>query len=356
MKSIHPTRPAEELISTPSEIFTTLLRALQRARKSIDMEFYIFEADHIGIAIANILCRKARQGVEVRLLVDGYGSRNLPLRLRRRMTTSGVELRFMRTFWHSRNHRKMVIIDKSSAFVGSINIADRYISGNRLGVWHDAVLHLSGNIVKSLCALFEHDFNKELCEPNMELCSNKTPMLYWSECGGGGGMARLLKDVVEYAEREIIIVTPYFVPPRYALDMFRRTMERSVKVRIITSPRCNIAILDDVIRDSIGRAKALGIDVLVTHNDFIHAKMALADSRRLVIGSANLDSRSLNHNREMMLSTTNRRVCQDARRFIARLQNIATTPLEEDMRSHMPKFITRAISGLMTLFICFCYI
>ena len=347
MKRKTPTPLKERLLTTPTEIFTTLIQELQHAQKSIDMEFYIFEGDRIGTTIANILCRKARQGIYIRLLVDGYGSRKLPRKLRQRMIASGIEFRYSRLLGHCRNHRKMVIIDKASALVGGINIADRYISGNDLGVWHDAALLLTGDIIRGLTALFEHDFAPT---PHRLLLISQTttsPILYWSESGGGECMTRLLKDIVESAEKEITITTPYFMPPRTLLNIFSAAINRGVKIRVIIPERCDILLLDDVIRHSINEARVLGVEVLVVRGSFIHAKLALVDSHRVVIGSANLDSRSLSLNRELMISTTNHAICQTAKLFVNMLQQIATPPREDEKKCYLPRIFIRSIMPLM---------
>lgn len=347
MKTKHPTPLKERLLTTPVEIFTTLIGELQHARKSIDMEFYIFEGDRIGTTITNILCRKARQGLHIRLLVDGYGSRNLPRRLRQQMRASGIEFRYSRRLGHCRNHRKMIIIDRNSALVGGINIADRYISGNNLGVWHDAALHLTGEIVKGLSALFEYDFAQEPQSAVDISQATTTPALYWSESGGGECMARLLKDIVESAEREITFTTPYFMPPRTLLNIFSVAIRRGVRIRVIIPERCDILLLDDVIRHSINEARALGVEILVIRGSFIHAKMAVVDSRRVVIGSANLDSRSLSLNRELMISTSNRSICHAARLFVDRLLQMTTPPREDERKCYLPRIFIRSIMPLM---------
>ena len=210
-----------ELLTSPSSIFSALIADLQHARESIDMEYYIFANDRTGNLFADILRRKARQGVRVRLLVDVYGSRNLPRGVRRMMIANGIEFRHSPILGHCRNHRKMIIIDNTTALVGGINIADRYISGNSLGVWHDAALLLTGGtIIKGLSSLFEHDYTPKSHSTMDISLSTSTPMLYWSECGGGGCMTRLLKDIADGAEREILFTTPYFMPPRRLLNIF----------------------------------------------------------------------------------------------------------------------------------------
>ena len=338
----------EQLLTTPQEIFTTLIKELQRARVSIDMEFYIFLGDRIGNTIATILCRKARQGVRIRLAIDGYGSRSMPRKMRQRLTNEGIQLRVIHTFSHSRNHRKMVIIDQRTAFVGGINIADRYVVGNNLGTWYDTVLRIEGGGVMALSRLFDYDFapRTERTPPTPD-ASAHSPMLYWSESGGGGAMLRLLYDVIDGAERDITLTTPYFMPPRDVLRHLAQAIERGVVVRVIIPRRCDIWLIDDVMRHSIREARSIGIEVFVLDNAFIHAKLALVDGRRVVVGSANLDAHSLTVNRELMLSSYNRTTCATAEQFLTHLQHIATPARDDEIKCHLPRFISSAIKPLM---------
>ena len=100
----------EELLITPASIFSRLIRDVQHARRSIDVEFYIFELDNVGRSFAMLLARKARQGLAVRLLLDGFGSRMISSSLCRELRESGVELSISSKFANSRNHRKMCLI------------------------------------------------------------------------------------------------------------------------------------------------------------------------------------------------------------------------------------------------------
>ena len=348
MRNRADSKHSEKLLTSPQEIFTTLIKELQRARVSIDMEFYIFLGDRIGNTIATILRRKARQGVDVRLVVDGYGSRKMPRSLRRALLSDGIQLRVVHTFSHCRNHRKMVIIDRHIALVGGINIADRYVVGNELGIWYDAVLHITGATVTELHRLFEYDFTPPRKRTTLtpEGPAHRT-MLYWSEMGGGGAMTRLFYDVIDGAEREIILTTPYFMPPRGVLRHLEEAVERGVRIRIILPHRCDIWLIDDVMRHCIGEAQSIGIEVLILDNAFIHAKLALVDSHRVVIGSANLDAHSLNVNRELMLSSYNRTTCTTAQRFLEELQSMSTPARSHKIECHLPRFITKAIKPLM---------
>lgn len=348
MRNRADSKHSEELLTSPKEIFTSLIKELQRARTSIDMEFYIFLGDRIGNTIATILRRKARQGVRVRLVVDGYGSRKMPRKLKQSLIANGIQLRVIHTYSHCRNHRKMVIIDQRIALVGGINIADRYVVGNELGVWYDAVLRITGASLAELNRLFEYDFAPHSKHTTLAPESSAhRPMLYWSESGGGGAMMRLLYDVIEGAEREITLTTPYFMPPRGVLQHLARAVERGVRVRVIIPRRCDIWLIDDVMRHSIREAESVGVEVLILDNAFIHAKLALVDTRRVVVGSANLDAHSLGVNRELMLSSYNRTTCATAKQFLLQLQRMTTPARNHEIKCHLPRFITRAIKPLM---------
>ncbi|MBO7283301.1 MAG: phosphatidylserine/phosphatidylglycerophosphate/cardiolipin synthase family protein [Alistipes sp.] len=348
MRNRADSKHSEELLTSPQDIFTTLIKALQRAKESIDMEFYIFLGDRIGNTIATLLSRKARQGLRIRLVIDGYGSRKMPRKLRRSLIANGIQLRVIHTFSHCRNHRKMVIIDQRIALVGGINIADRYVVGNELGVWYDAVLRITGTGIAELSRLFEYDFTPRTKHSALTLTTSAhSPMLYWSESGGGGAMLRLLYDVIDGAEREITITTPYFMPPRGVLQRLREAVERGVRIRIILPRRCDIWLIDDIMRHSILEAQDIGVEILILDNAFIHAKLALVDSRRVVVGSANLDAHSLDVNRELMLSSFNRTTCTSAKQFLLQLQSMTTPARNHEIKCRLPRFITRAIKPLM---------
>ena len=160
-------------------------------------------------------------------------------------------------------------------------------------------------------------------------------------------MLRLLYDIIDGAEQEIILTTPYFMPPRGVLDHLARATQRGVRISIIIPRRCDIWLIDDVMRHSIREAREIGIEVYILDNAFIHAKLALVDSCRVVVGSANLDAHSLSVNRELMLSSCNRTVCSSAKQFLQQLQRMTTPARANELKCHLPRFITKALKPLM---------
>ena len=341
-------RADEQLLTKPATIFGNLIADVQHARRSVDAEFYIFASDRTGRAFAELLGRKSRQGVHVRLLVDGFGSRGLASSIRRKLRDDGVELCLFSGAGNCRNHRKMAIIDGTVAYVGGVNIADRYTVGNRLGLWHDAELRFEGHDTAMLSQIFEYDYAMANGRrASIDVVDDGRMGVYWTECGGGGAMERLFTDVVRGAERELIITTPYFIPTPRSFSLMHEAVMRGVEVRVIVPEYSDVWAIDDVMHHHIAQAMSVGIDVAVCRHSFLHAKMAIVDRRRVVVGSANLDARSFNVNREIMVSTYHRGVCADAVLFVDRLMRLSTPPTSRELRCRLPNFVVRMLEPLL---------
>lgn len=340
---------AQQLLTSPSTIFSSLIADMQHARETIDMEYYIVANDRTGRLFVDILSRKARQGLRVRLIIDGYGSRSLSSKLRKALQHSGVELLCHSLMRHSRYHRKMAIIDGRIAHIGGINIADRYAVGNALGKWYDVQLRLVGDGVSTLQRLFDYDaFVCEGIDCEVPMSYHHAGMrVVWSESRGGRAMAELLCETLEEAQTSLIFATPYFMPPARVMDMLSRAVERGVRVTLLVPERCDVWLLDHVMRRHIAQAVECGIDVRICRRAFLHAKLAIVDQTKVVVGSANLDARSLYHNRELMAVTTNRGVRESAERFIEEMLAISTEPTPHDKRSFIPAFLCRCFESLL---------
>ena len=342
-------RHTETLLTTPSLIFSSLIADMQRARETIEMEYYIFASDRTGALFADILRRKSRQGLRVRLIVDGYGSLSMSRAQRKALQRDGVELHTHALWCHSRYHRKMAIIDSRIAHIGGINIADRYVVGNTLGRWHDVQLRITGSAVRRLSQLFDYDYMvSEGVECEVPSAYSRDGMrIVWSEARGGYAMQELFSEMVASAKRSIVITTPYFMPPRLLLGRLAEAIERGVGVTILLSQRCDVWLLDNVIRSRVAEATRRGIDVRICREGFVHSKLMVVDGERIVVGSANLDARSMYHNREIMVVAEGREVVASAESYIESLLKVATPPTERDRRGYIPELLTRCFEGLL---------
>ena len=338
-----------ELLTTPSSIFSSLIADLQHAHDTIDMEYYIFANDRTGNLFVDLLCRKARQGLRVRLIVDGYGSLAMGRSMQRTLLKGGVELTRRSLMCRGRNHRKMAIIDGRIAHVGGVNIADRYVVGNALGVWHDAQLRMTGGAVVALSRLFDYDHMASegiVCEVPQPYIS-AVQQVVWSECRDGRAMSELLRSIVSSAQKRLVFVTPYFMPPQRVINQFVEAVSRGVDVTIIIPERCDVWVLDHIIRQHISQAVSHGINIRICRHAFVHAKLAVVDDRSVVVGSANLDARSINLNREVMVVTRERSVVDAAHSFVSRLLRLSYAPEEQDRRSLIPAFVCQWFEGVL---------
>ena len=157
-----------KLLLNGEEKFPELIKCLQSAKHHIHMEYYIFEQDEIGTAIIELLITKAKEGVQVRFIYDDFGSPSIKKKIEKRMRDAGIEIYpFSKVHFYLlanrinyRNHRKIVVIDGQTGFVGGINVSDKYINNkNRQFYWRDTHLRIDGPGVYYLQYLFITDWN-----------------------------------------------------------------------------------------------------------------------------------------------------------------------------------------------------
>lgn len=318
-------RNTVELLHNGNNAFTALIAALQRARQSIHLEYYIFCDDRIGRTIADILIRKARAGVTVRLIYDAFGSRGMSRTLLRRMDEAGIAVRSfepLRFPWFTprstrRNHRKIVVTDGKVAFVGGINIAKYYLDGDCSGKWRDEHLRIEGDAVADLQRLFLADWayvSGERIEPLRQIARHRIlrrlPLqVAWA---GEGPTRRTLSEAfataIASARRRIRLCTPYFLPPAPLFEALRMAARGGVRVEAMI-PACSDSRMADRIAESyVGDLLDAGIALYCYEGGFLHAKVLLIDDTLASVGTANLDYRSLNDNWEVTLFIRDRSV------------------------------------------------
>ena len=239
-----------ELLHNGNNAFTALIASLQRAVRSIHMEYYIIRDDRIGRTIAEILIRKARAGLEVRVIYDAVGSWRLSRTMLRRMHEAGVETAAfepVRFPWFTtrvtrRNHRKIVVTDGKVAYLGGINIAKYYLDGDYMGKWRDEHLRIEGDAVKDLQRLFIADWAR-VTDECLDLRRYVAPhgirqrlpiQLAWSEEGPSRlTIAEAFAAAVVRARQRVRICSPYFLPPTLILDALRLAARGGIRVEVL---------------------------------------------------------------------------------------------------------------------------
>ena len=303
-----------EIFTEGKEMFARLIDDLTNAKKYIDLQFYIFEDDNIGKEISHILIEKAKQGVEVRVIYDHVGCFKVSKRFYREMAEAGIEVHpfFKVTFpefatrinW--RNHRKIVVIDGETGYIGGMNIADRYIStpGN---TWRDTHLRLKGKCIFGLAYSFGSDWAFMGLPPFNEEISNYAPaigdeagiqIMTSGPFGQWHNIALMFLKAIGNAKKLIYIETPYFLPTESLLKALQTAALSKVDVRIIIPRKPDSIMLRLASGSYIGQCLKSGIKIYFYEPGMLHAKSIIIDDEISTTGSTNFDFRSMEYNFE----------------------------------------------------------
>ncbi len=313
-------RPTQEnrvaLLNDASEMYAALIAALHRARRTIDLEYYIFDDDRIGRTISELLIRRARSGVRVRVIYDLLGSWMPAWGMLRKLRKAGVEVRYFRPLkgfrilnWiNIRNHRKIAIVDGRVAFLGGINIARRYLDGTELGHWRDEHLKIEGGAAADLQELFCRDWRtvggKESGRKQKQAASHhpegQRTLIAWSEEGVSRQVVeQSLVELIRGARHEILLSTPYYIPTPPLRSALSEALRRGVRVELMIPARADLRIATWATESYYRELLALGGRIFRYKTGFLHTKMVLIDRKLSSIGTANLDYRSLRTNWEV---------------------------------------------------------
>jgi cardiolipin synthase len=304
--------------------YDAMLAAIDAAKHHIHLLTFIFQYDEIGREYLDRLCRKARQGVKVRLLYDAMGSRRLSQkRLRDLVAAGGQAYPFMpvnvwrrRMQVNLRNHRKILVVDGQVGFVGGLNVGDEYLGlVPRFGFWRDTHLRLQGPAVGDLQRVFAEDWNfasgQQFTEPN-DLQADK---LYFQPQPGNGtypvqiiesGPDRDVKGIREVyfaailkARKRIWIASPYFVPDNGLSDAIRLAGRLGLDVRFLGQNHPDKWLAQFAARYYWSQVLPAGVNVYQYTKGMLHSKVVLVDGIFASVGTANLDNRSLHLNFEV---------------------------------------------------------
>lgn len=307
-----------EILHNGKNTFRSIIEALEKATQSIHMEYYIIEADNLGGEIADVLCRKAEQGIEVRLLYDDVGSWSLPRSYLKKLTKSGVQLaKFMPVVFpwltskaNYRNHRKIIVVDGKVGFTGGLNIADRYIHGTKLGVWRDTHMRLEGSAVSMLQMTFITDWyfaSKTLLENRGKYFpkpdkNNDNIAVQIAISGPDSHYAAIMQAffaAITSAKHHIYISTPYFLPGEALLTALKVASMSGVEVRIMLPMHSDTVLVHWASRSYFTELLEANISVYLYKKGFNHSKIMTIDSSLCSVGSANMDERSFVDNFEV---------------------------------------------------------
>lgn len=322
------------------EKFNSLMRDLENARHTIYLQYYIFQDDVTGSAVAEILKRKAREGVVVKVIYDHVGSFSSSRRFFRDMKNAGVDTHpfFRVTFpqlanrinW--RNHRKIVVIDNEIGYIGGMNIADRYVDGLPDGsAWRDTHFRVRGDVVQSLLYSFAVDWYF-LKKPDSMIPLHCSPHSLRNSCAmqlvtsgpveEWNNLSLCFLRAISSARKSIYIQTPYFLPTDALLNALEAAALAKVDVRVMIPSKSDSRLLLLASFSYVTRCLKAGIKVYLYTPGMLHAKAMTIDDDFATAGSTNFDFRSFENNFESNLLIYDREVN-------ARLREIFFSDLEK---------------------------
>lgn len=285
--------------TTSEKAWSAMLSAISLAQKSIFLEMYIFEEDIKGYDFLSELARKAQSGVTVVLILDALGSYDLKSSSVDRLRIAGVEVLFYSHFW-KHTHRKILIIDEYTVFVGGVNIAKHFAP------WRDLQMRLSGKNFATTALFSFRRVYLSLGGKNPILLARELPhplerAKHWFIEHGiqrkKHTLHRYYETHIARAEKSITLMTPYFIPRRWLIALLHSALLRGVEVNIIVPKQTDYAIIDRVNYRFLVLFQQLGANCLVTAH-MNHAKIMLIDNKEAIIGSHNLDALSFEQNIE----------------------------------------------------------
>jgi cardiolipin synthase len=301
------------------EFYSALEERVRAATHHIHMEFYIWNPDETGAKFLRLLSEAARRGVIVRLLLDGVGSHAFAEGLLAELLSAGGKFSWFqsldpkrnRFFLNLRNHRKLQIIDGVSAFVGGMNMGKEYEGlDEAIGLWRDVQLEAGGPVVRELQDVFADDWFFATGEKIMAAAFFPEPPAATREVShvvlGGPDrrnepISKTIVSLLNESSDRVWIATGYFVPDDVILAALELAASRGVDVRLLVSEKNDHPWLVVVGRSYYGQLLAAGVRIFEYSVGINHAKIMLADDRWGMVGSANLDYRSMRLNFELNL-------------------------------------------------------
>jgi cardiolipin synthase A/B len=312
------------------EAFAAMLEAIESARQSVRLETYIFSAGEPGNQFLAALLRARQRGVPVYVLVDAWGSQDLADSYWAPLRQAGGEFRWFNEKTHKgfifRDHRKLLVCDEHAAVVGGFNIAPEYVGDGVARGWCDVGLHLAGPLAARLAESFDKMFTRAELRHRAFMrvmqtgaharVSHADGELLMSGPGRGfSTLKRALKQDLKDA-RDVRIMAAYFLPTWKLRRALQTVARRGGRVQLILPGQSDVPLARYATRRLYRPLLGAGVEIYEYQPQILHAKLVLIDDIAYV-GSANLDTRSLQINYELSLRLRNERVAEGGRRLFA---------------------------------------
>ncbi|WP_435865711.1 phospholipase D-like domain-containing protein [Streptomyces xanthochromogenes] len=321
------------------EIFSAMLDGINSARHTVDMMTFVYWKGDIAQRFADALAERARQGVRVRLLLDGFGSRLIEKEQLDLMERAGVRVAWFRKPLYlsplkqnHRCHRKVLVVDEETAFTGGVGIAEEWCGDARNpSEWRDTHVQVRGPAVDGLAAAFAQNWaecHEELFDERDRFASHVpqgdavVQVVRGSASFGWQDMQTLFRTVIESAEERIRMATAYFAPDVYFIELLCAAARRGVEVEILLpGPYTDKRVCQLAGQHYYEDLTACGVKIFEYQPTMLHTKVVTVDRTMALVGSTNFNRRSLDHDEEVMLAVLDQT-------FTAKLDGHFTEDLE----------------------------
>jgi cardiolipin synthase A/B len=300
-----------------TEAFHALLDAIRAAQHHVHLQYFIVRSDATSQLLFQTLIDKAKQGIKVRFVYDAWGGWHLKPQLARPLREAGGSIsRFLplnplrsRIQVNLRNHRKLTVVDGRVGFTGGMNIGDEYLGrSEKFGYWRDTFVRLTGPAVGDMQHIFLEDWDFAAREtvsgpdyyPNLPVCGDASVQMVASGPDQRiNSIRELYFAAILNARKHVWIASPYFIPDSGLLDALRLARFRGVEVRLLCLLKPDHFLSFYASRYYWQEMLDFGVEIYQYARGMMHSKLMLIDGRWGMVGSANLDNRSLHLNFEI---------------------------------------------------------
>jgi cardiolipin synthase len=345
-------------------LIEAMVRDIRAARKRVWLETYIFHDDSAGRAVADALRERARAGVQVRVLYDAIGSQMTSGAFFRVLEEDGVQVHAFHSLWEAlyrfsflrilnrRNHRKLLVVDDAAAYFGGMNMVDTTLGGGpqagELPVsagWRDVHVRMTGPQQGEVAESFERSWRRAHGEPiprrprsyRQAVLVAREESIQFFDSGPGfkhSSAARVFKRLIRAAQRRITFAMAYFLPVAGVLRELLRAPRRAVPVHVVVPGESDVPLVQYASRHLYTQLLRRRIRIYERQASMLHSKVMIVDNAWVVLGSCNLDARSLWINYEFLAVIHSRPLARVLNRVVAHEIDHSKRITVESFREH----------------------
>ncbi len=332
--------------------YTSLFADIERAKKFVHLDYFKFQNDSICHDLFDLLTRKAKEGVEIRVIYDSFGNGHSDLPLKKsylkELRAQGIQIypfSRVRFPWFGqllhRDHHKIALIDGDMVYTGGMNVADYYLKGKpKVGERRDMHMKVTGSLVDGYEHIFEvmwYDVSDELLDTekykSTKVVDNEMDiaMVNRVPCHNPSVMRDAYAIAIDNAQELIQIVNPYATLVGTVRKALYRALERGIKLQIMVSSKCDVSVTPGVVAQEMRKLMKRGAEVYYFNGGFHHSKYMVVDGTFCTIGTANLDGRSLCCDYEVNAFIFDRQVTHDLQEVFRRDRDERSTLLTPEV-------------------------